>query len=46
MTHEAMTPVEYRLSLDREEIPLNPWLGGSLTLRFLGTITCIAHVES
>lgn len=42
MTHEAMTPVEYRLSLDREEIPLNPWLGGSLTLRFLGTIICIA----
>jgi len=42
MTHEAKTPVEYCLSLDNEETPLNPWLGKPLSLRFLGQISCIA----
>lgn len=41
MTHENNTPVEYFLSLDEKPVALTPWIGKTVSLTFLGTITCI-----
>lgn len=42
MTTRLTVPVEYRLPIGTFEFPLNPLLGHRLTLRYSGTITCIA----
>lgn len=40
MVSEPATPVEYRLPIGEEEIPLAPVIGSALTLRFDGQILC------
>ena len=42
METEAGNPVNYSLPLDQLSLPLNPFLGRKLSLRFTGAIHCIA----
>ncbi|GJL80314.1 MAG: hypothetical protein NPINA01_33030 [Nitrospinaceae bacterium] len=41
MTHEAQTPIQYFLSLDEKPVPITAQVGSDVTLKFLGTITCV-----
>jgi len=41
MTHEAANPIQYFLSLDEKQVPLTAHVGQQISMRFLGTITCI-----
>lgn len=41
MTHEAKTPIQYFLSLDEKPVPITAQVGKEMTLKFVGTISCI-----
>lgn len=41
MTHESATPIQYFLSLDKKSIPITSRVGGVVTMKFLGKITCV-----
>ncbi len=41
MDVEAQNPIEYFLNLDKNSFPLNSHIGGTLSLKWTGTITCI-----
>ena len=41
LTSKLGQPVEYRLPIGDQEIPLNPWIGKKISLKFSGEITCI-----
>ncbi len=40
--HGKETPVDYYLNLEDDRLPLNEWLGNTLTLSYLGEKRCIA----
>jgi hypothetical protein len=40
-THHYENPVQYRLKLGEDEIPMNEWIGTSLHIAFLGKIECV-----
>jgi len=41
LRHEYRNPVAYRLRLDDQEIPLNDFLGNTIQIDYLGSISCI-----
>lgn len=41
MTHEAHDPIDYYLNLGGEPVAITPEVGKVVTMKFLGTITCI-----
>lgn len=41
MTHEENDPIQYFLSLDEKPVPITPEVGKTLTVRYLGKITCV-----
>jgi hypothetical protein len=41
MRVELTAPVTYRLSIGETDIPLNPYLGNTVRLQYLGAISCI-----
>ncbi|MFC4766361.1 DUF2797 domain-containing protein [Effusibacillus consociatus] len=40
LEHEPNEPVQYYLPLDRERVPLNPYIGHEIELRYLGEKAC------
>lgn len=41
LSHEYKNPIAYRLRLDDQEAPLNDFLGNTVQIDYLGTISCI-----